>query len=131
MPTKKEPFVAQGDRPEVKIDPDKSLADYRVRDLATIIGSAVLKPKFEKPEFKELKIEKYEKHEKFEHKEIKFEKFEKHEKSEIDVYTFDPTNIPGPDPTGGLTQIIDAVAGLAKRVDQLANQLAELQKRVK
>src|SRR5215212_9420728 len=99
MPTKKEPFVAQGDRPEVKIDPDKSLADYRVRDLATIIGSAVLKPKFEKPEFKELK----------------FEKFEKHEKSEIDVYTFDPTNIPGPDPTGGLTQIIDAVAGLAKR----------------
>jgi hypothetical protein len=131
MPTKKEPFVAQGDRPEVKIDPDKSLADFTVRDLPTILGSSVLKPKFEKPEYKELKIEKLEKYEKHEHKDFKFEKFEKHEKVEVDLVVFDPTQFPGPDPMGGLTQVIDAVAGLAKRVDQLSNQLAELQKRVK
>jgi hypothetical protein len=107
--SKKEPFVSQGDRPEVKLKPDTPLSELRVRDLAAIIGAATKNPfevgktplkdffdkpfpeeakdfikeikpeKFEKNELKELKGEKLEKHEKIE----KFEKPEKLEKPEL------------------------------------------------
>ncbi|HKG21259.1 MAG TPA: hypothetical protein VKC34_05115 [Blastocatellia bacterium] len=99
--------------------------------------------KHEKPEHKDFKIEKIEikefKHEKPEHKDLKIEKFEKHEKIEIDpVQKFpdvieDPTKGPTPDPQigVGLDRVIQLVAGLTKRVEELANQVAELQKRGK
>ena len=162
MPEKKEPYVSQGDRPEVKMDPEKPLTELRVRDLQAILGGATA---IKKVEIKEIKPEKFEKHEKFE----KFEKHEKHEKFEfkdhikeiiIDklpqlevVKDFKREKIekielepgpkqvfePGPDPTqqidpavqAGLAQLVQTVGGLVKRVDELANQLAELQKRVK
>ena len=94
--SRKEPFVPQGDRPEVKLKPDTPLSELRVRDLAAIIGAATkspfevgktpLKDFFDKPfpeeakDFiKELKPEKFEKNEL---KELKGEKLEKHEKIE-------------------------------------------------
>jgi hypothetical protein len=150
---RKEPFVPQGDRPEVKLKPDTPLSELRVRDLAAIIGAATKNPfevgktplkdffdkpfpeeakdfikeikpeKFEKNELKELKGEKIEKLEKREIKEIK------HEKIEVQEPVFDPGRIPGPDPR--LEVLIQTVAGLTQQVSQLANQVEELKKRVK
>ena len=139
MADQKEPYVSQADRPEVKIDPDKPVSELRVRDLQAILGGSAIK-KLEKFEHKDLKPEKYEKHEKFEkfekfeHKDLKEFKFEKIEHEPILKQTFEP----GPDPTridpevlAGLNQIIQTVGGLTKRVDELSNQVAELQKKVK
>lgn len=105
----KQPFVAQADRPEVRIDLDMPINELRVRDLAAILGlvgthkspfeggKTPIKDFFDKPfpeetkDFlKEIKIEKIEKpekpekvekNEKFEKPE-KIEKHEKHEKHE-------------------------------------------------
>jgi len=155
MPEKKEPYVSQGDRPEVKMDPDKPISELRVRDLQAILGGSVAK-KVENKEIEKIKAEKpekFEKHEKFEKfeksefKDHKFEKFEhkeiikeiKYEKLELEGGVLKQTFEPGPDPTqqidpaiqAGLAQLVQTVGGLAKRVDELANQMAELQKRVK
>lgn len=91
--------------------------------------------KFEKPEKSEKfeKNEKYEKHEKHE----KPEKLEKPEIKEIKLEkiesdgVFDPGSRfpPGPDPR--LEQVIQALAGLARQVSALSNQVEELQKRTK
>ncbi len=130
MPTQNEPFVPQEDRPEVKIDLDQPVAQLRVRDLQAILGSAVLKKleKFEHKEHKHEKFEikeiKHEKHEKFEIKEFKHEKFEIHEGVKL---AFEP----GPDPTQfldpiirtTLNELVQTVGNLAKRVDDLANQV--------
>ncbi len=70
------------------------------------------------------KNEKAEKPEKLE----KREKFEKVEKIEIQEPAYDPRNIIGPDPR--LEQVIQAVAGLAKQVSQLADQVEALRKKV-
>ena len=164
----REPFVSEGDRPEVRLDPDAPLSELRVRDLAAILGPAAgknpnfevgktgLKDFFDKP-FpevakdwnKELKIEKvekpekpekFEKNEKFEKREKfeKNEKIEKPEKSEIKEAKFekletgeggfDPGTPPGPDPR--LDQVIQAVTGMNEQVSQLADQVAELQRRM-
>jgi hypothetical protein len=72
MPEKKA-FIAEEERPEVRIDPEVLLTDLRVRDLNAILGQVNYKSRL-----KDIKIEKIEKPEKFE----KFEKFEKHEKFE-------------------------------------------------
>jgi hypothetical protein len=134
MPTpseeSKKPFVSQEDRPEVKLDPDRPIAELRVRDLATILGDAVTR----KSLHKELKNEKFELKElKYELKELKNEKFEKNEKHEFDIVVkrvFEP----GPDPTAGgdpvINQVIQTVSGLAAQVSKLANQVAELEKRI-
>jgi hypothetical protein len=170
----REPFVSQGDRPEVRLDPDAPLSELRVRDLAAIlgpmagknpnfeVGKTPLKDFFDKPSpevakdfLKEIKIEKVEKPEKPEkfEKNEKFEKDEKHEKPEkfeknekvekpekseikeakfekveIDGVVFDPTKLPGPDPR--LDQVIQAVTGMNTQVSQLADQVAELQRRM-
>jgi hypothetical protein len=168
----REPFVSQGDRPEVRLDPDAPLSELRVRDLAAILGPMAsknpnfevgktgLKDFFDKPSpevakdfLKEIKIEKVEKPEKPEKveknekiekpekseiKDHKFEKFEKPEKSEIKEAkfekietgegTFDPGSLPGPDPR--LEQVIQAVTGMNTQVSQLADQVAELQRRM-
>jgi hypothetical protein len=134
MPTpskeSKKPFVSQEDRPEVKLDPDRPIAELRVRDLATILGDALTR----KSLHKEFKNEKFELKEfKHEHKEFKNEKFEKNEKQEFDII---PKRVfePGPDPTAGgdpvINQVIQAVSGLAAQVSKLANQVAELEKRI-
>jgi hypothetical protein len=142
MPTpgekSKEPFVSQEDRPEVTLDPERPIAELRVRDLATILGDTLTR----KSLYKELKYEKVEhkelKHElkellKYELKELKHEKFEKNEKHEFDIIPkreFEP----GPDPTAGgdpvINQVIQTVSGLAAQVSKLANQVAELEKRI-
>lgn len=165
MPEKKEPYVSQGDRPEVKMDPDKPLSELRVRDLQAILGGSVKVVDKIPEKLKQEKPEKFEKHEKLE----KFEKHEKHEKfefkdhiKEVIIDKLPQTEVvkdfkrekieklelepgpkqvfeQGPDPTqqidpaiqAGLAQLIQTVGGLAKRVDELANQMAELQKRVK
>jgi hypothetical protein len=152
MPEKKEPYVAAEDRPEVKLpDPDRPISELRVRDLQAILGSQVIKKveikepikdfKFEKLEIKEpFKDFKDHKHEKWEIKEpIKDLKDHKYEKIELEPITKGAAPEPGPDPTkfvdptilAGLDQLIQTVGGLNKRVDDLANQVAELQKRVK
>jgi hypothetical protein len=182
----REPFVSQGDRPEVRLDPEAPLSELRVRDLAAILGPMAgknpnfevgktgLKDFFDKPSpdvvkdpFKEGKSEKFEKSEKLEKnekneknekiekpeknekfeksekneknekiekpekseiKEAKFEKFEKFEKIETGETVFDPTALPGPDPR--LDQVIQAVTGMNTHVSQLADQVAELQRRL-
>ena len=153
----KEPFVSKEDRPEVKLKPDTPLTELRVRDLAAILGAINTKNPFEagktplkdffdkdfpeqakdfikeikpekldKSEIKEIKGEKHEKlekREKFEKPEIKELKNEKLESEPI----FDPNKLPIPDPR--LEQLIQAVAGLASQVSQLANQVEELRKK--
>lgn len=152
----REPFVSQGDRPEVRLDPDAQLSELRVRDLAAILGPMAgknpnfevgktgVKDFFDKPSpevakdwLKEIKTEKIEKPEKFEKNE-KFEKHEKLEKREIKEVKnekfeiverdFDPTTLPGPDPR--LEQVIEAVTGMNNQVSQLTDQVAELQRRL-
>jgi hypothetical protein len=151
----REPFVSQGDRPEVRLDPDTPLSELRVRDLAAIlgpmttknpnfeVGKTPLKDFFDKPfpeeakDFiKEIKNEKFEKPEKFEKNE-KFEKREKLEKREIKEVKnekfeigeggFEPGIPPGPDPR--LDQVIQAVTGMNNQLSQLADQVEELQRR--
>lgn len=126
---RKESFIGQGDRPEVRLDPNMPISELRVRDLASILSRAIYKPII-----KELKYEKFEKHEKFEIKELKPEKFEKNEKLEwekLDKHPgfeqpFDPGSFPDPLPW---QQLAEVVKGLSQKVDQLADQVAELQKR--
>jgi hypothetical protein len=86
--------------------------------------------KFEKNEkFEKLeKIEKNEKAEKPERKELKPEKLEKIEKLENDGVLERPEFI-GPDPR--MDQIVQAVAGLTEQVGRLANQVAELEKKMR
>jgi hypothetical protein len=146
----REPFVSQGDRPEVRIKLDAPISELRVRDLATILGLGTGKDfwdgkdwqkddfdgglkwwkekekdkdKLEKFEHKELKIEKHE------HKELKLEKHEhkelKLEKLENDGQ-FEVPQRPGPDPW--VQSIFKAIAGLTEQVSQLTDQVAQLQK---
>lgn len=134
----KEPFVAQEDRPEVRIDPDTPVSELRVRDLSVILGPFTkrLYPEVAKDFVNELKAVKVEKLEKLEKPE-KWEKFEKHEKHElkevkaekveIDLVA-DPVREIGPDPR--FESVIQAVAGLNRQVGQLADQLAELRRQV-
>ena len=128
MPEQKEPFVPKGDRPDVKLpDPDQPIGELRVRDLQAIIGSAAIKKIEIKEPIKDFKHEKWEIKEPF--KDLKLEKLEH---DPIVKQQFEP----GPDPTqlgdpailAGLNQIIQTVGGLTKRVDDLANQVAELKK---
>jgi len=154
----KKPFVSPEDRPEVKLSPETPIGDLRVRDLMTILGAAgstkspfenktsvkdfldkdfpevakdfikeIKQEKIDKPEIKELKGEKHEKiekREKFEKPEIKELKNEKIEREPV----IDP-GIPQPDPR--IEQLIQAVAGLAKQVGALANQVEEMKKKSK
>ena len=140
----KQPFVSQGDRPEVRIKSDTPLSELTVRDLATLLaqvggtnkdfwdgkdwqkddfdgGSKWKEKEKEKPEIidKPPKLDKPEKYEKREIKEFKVEKLE------LDG-VIDPGVRPGPDPR--LDQVIQALSGLTSRVAQLANQVEELRR---
>ena len=145
----KEPFVSQGDRPEVRLAPDTPIGELRVRDLVSILGAVASKnPNFEVgksdlqeffdkdfPEVaKDLKEVKPEKHDKAEIKELKGEKNDKLEirevkfRDKLKLEQFEPQR-PQQDPR--LEQLIHAVSGLAKQVGQLADQVEELQERTK
>jgi hypothetical protein len=144
----RKPFVAQGDRPEVRIKLDAPVSELKVRDLAAILrlgsqkdfwdGKDWLKDDFdggikwwkekEKDKDKEKekeKPEKQEKHEKHEKPEIKEVKAEKVESDGV----FTPGPYPRPDPQ--LDQIMRTLVGLNERVSQLADQLEELKKQRK
>ena len=130
MSGKKEPYVSQEDRPEVKIDPDTPLSQLRVRDIQVILGSGILK-KNENLEYKNLKhekFEKHEKHEKFEHKEyIKEFVLDKHPIQDVFKPGFeqviDPARIGDPEMRAGLAQLIQLVGGLTKRIEELTDQI--------
>lgn len=149
---RKEPFVGQGDRPQVRPDPDSPITELRVRDLASILGRTATKNPFEvgktpikdffdkpfpevvKDWYKEIKPEIIEKPPKFEKNE-KLEKIEKREKNEkveleppykrrdFDDVVFEPDPLPW-------RQVVETLGGLRDRVDQLSDQVAELQKKV-
>ena len=153
----KEPFVPQGDRPEVKIDLDTPLSDLRVRELSAIlgfvtgknanfeVGKTSLKDFFDKPfpevakdwvkEIKTEKVEKWEKLEKNEklekpeRKELKHEKLEKVEKLENDGLVLERPDLPGPDPR--MEQIVQVMAGLTEQVGRLSNQVDALEKKLR
>jgi hypothetical protein len=146
--TSRKPFVAQSDRPEVRIKLDAPLGELRVRDLAAILrlgsqkdfwdGKDWLKDDFdggikwwkekekdkdkEKEKDKDKEKEKREKIEKLEIKEVKAEKLE-------NDGVFEPTPFPRPDPR--IDEVIRALAGLTERVSQLADQVEELKKQRK
>jgi hypothetical protein len=140
----REPFVGQGDRPEVRLNPDAPISELRVRDLASILGLGSRKdfwdgkdwqkddfdgpinpkPWKEHKEHKEWKEWK-EKPEKLEKREIKELKIEKLESDGV----FDPGITPPPDPR--IEQVIQGLSGLSTRVGELANQIEEMKKRSK
>jgi hypothetical protein len=153
--TEKQPFVAQADRPEVRLKSDTPLSELRVRDLFTLLGQiggsgkdfwdgkdwqkddfdGVIKFKDDKELWKDNKDGKEGKDGKDgkegkDFKDVRKEKREikelKLEKLETDG-VFDPnSSAPGPDPR--LEQVIQALSGLSTRVAHLANQVEELRK---
>ena len=135
MSDPKQPFVPQGDRPEMELDPEAPIAQLKVRDLSVILNSHIIKiirdHKWLKPEKYE-KIEKFEKIEKWE----KFEKIEKPEKLEFEVFQKIPEHIPDPGPLGdpvarrGLEEVVQQIAGLSQQVGALAKQVEDLQKKL-
>lgn len=124
---------------EVGKTPLKDFFDKDFPEVAKDWIKEIKTEKLEKPEKPEKaeKSEKFEKHEKYEkpEKREKFEKLEKLELKDIKIekleheVAVEPGFPPGPDPT--LQRVIQAVAGLTNQVSQLANQVAELQKKVK
>src|SRR5262245_56832873 len=107
--TPKEPFVPEGDRPEVKLDLNQPVTELRVRDLIGILGQAqfkkveikdTLKERIkdwkDKPEWKDFKDSKHEWKDKWEWKDFKDHKpeFKEHkpEKLEFDVIKQFPDN---------------------------------------
>jgi hypothetical protein len=146
--TRKEPFIGSADRPEVRLDLDTPVAELRVRDLVAIlghlspktpfeVGKTPIKDFFDKPfpdiakDFlKEVKPEKWEKAEKFEKNE-KAEKLEakelKPEKLENDGVFNPGAHIP-PSPDPRLESVIQSIAGLARQVSALSDQVEELRK---
>jgi hypothetical protein len=145
MADQKEPFVGQGDRPEVSLKPDAPISGLTVRDLGALLGEAA---KVSLKYLKDVKYEKFEKVEKWEHpKYEKFEKwehpkfekvekweqikYEKNEKLEIDIFRkVDPEGPPDPTRPGGdpdpIDRLISVVSRLEERVKHLENQVKEI-----
>jgi hypothetical protein len=117
MAKPKEPFIGQGDRPDVKIDPDKSVSDLTVRDLQSILGVSdriIIKDKKDKD------LDKYSWKEWW--KEYAYEK----PPSEKGGY---PDFTPFADPArAGTAGLAEHIGGLHKKIDDLADQIAELKK---
>jgi hypothetical protein len=139
--TSRKPFVAQGDRPEMRIKLDAPISELRVRDLAAILRLGSRKDfwdgkDWQKDDFDgEIKWWKEKEKDKEKEKEKDKEKLEKPEKPEIKEAkaekiendgVFDPRLFPRPDPR--LDEVIRSLAGLTERVSQLANQVEELKK---
>jgi hypothetical protein len=127
----REPFVSQGDRPEVQLNLDTPLSELRLRDLGDILWG----PGGGKPLFSEKLIGQVEKikreNTKIENLKLeKVEKFEtgKPEKWEIQEVPGGFERPPGPNPL--LNQLIQDMSGVTTQVSQLANQVAEIQRRL-
>jgi hypothetical protein len=131
----KRAFITKQDRPEVRIDLNKSVAELSVRDLSEILSKNILKvikdshkEKFEKLEHKELKIEK------IESKELKLEKLEKIENEQGPKRIWEQ----GPDPKGGSFEPGPELGGwdpvtidtLVKEVAKLQQVVADLQQKL-
>jgi hypothetical protein len=141
----REPFVAQEDRPEVRIKMDAPLSELRVRDLAAILHLGSRKDfwdgkDWQKDDFdggikwwkeKEKDKDKEKEKDKDKEKEKDKEKIEKPEFKEVKAEklendgVFDPRTL-GPDPR--LDQVIRSIAGLSEQVSQLADQVEQLKK---
>ncbi len=156
MANEKEPFVSQGDRPEVSLKPESLISELTVRDLGALLGEHA---KISIKHWKDIKIEKwehpklekhekFEKHEKWEHpkfeKHEKFEKLEKwenikHEKNEkLEIDIFQKRDFEGPpDPTGPIgdpgpiDRLVTAVSSLEEHVKQLDAQIKEIRGKMK
>jgi hypothetical protein len=143
----RKPFVAQEDRPEVRIKLDTPINELRVRDLATILRLGTNKDfwdgkDWQKDDFdggikwwKEKDKEKEKDKDKDKEKEKEKEKREKPEIKEVKAEkvesdaVFTPGPYPRPDPQ--LDQVMRALVGLTERVSQLADQVEELKKQRK
>jgi hypothetical protein len=161
MANEKEPFVSQGDRPEVSLKPESLISELTVRDLGALLGEHA---KISIKHWKDIKLEKWEhpkleKHEKWEHpkfeKHEKFEKQEKwehpkheklekwenikHEKNEkLEIDIFQKRDFEGPpDPTGPIgdpgpiDRLVTAVSSLEEHVKQLDAQIKEIRGKMK
>lgn len=145
--TSRRPFVAQEDRPEVRIKLDAPIGELRVRDLVAILrlgsqkdfldGKDWLKDDYDGgiKWWKEKEKEKEKDKEKDKDKEKEKEKLEKPEKPEIKEAkseklegdgVFDPRLFSWADPR--LDHVIRSLAGLTERVSQLADQVEQLKK---
>jgi len=124
----KEPFIAPGDRPEVRLSLDSPIGDLSVRDLVAILGEgddlpAGIKDFFDKsfPEVSKLKDYK----EKVEGKEGK----DRPEKWRVKELIDQPARQPASDTA--IERLIQTVSGLTKQVGQLADQVEALEKRAR
>jgi hypothetical protein len=114
MAKRKQPFISKQDRPSVEIDLDKPITQLRIRDLRDILGGRGRKvphPKFElgKTEIKEF--------------------FDKDFPEKTPEIGFRPGPETAPAIGTGLERLINVTAGLAERVDDLAKQVAALEKK--
>jgi len=142
--SRKQPFVAKEDRPEVRLKSDTPINALTVRDLVTILaqlggtgkdfrdGKDWQKDDFdgttkgwkETKETKEVKDKDKEKEHKEhkEHKEKREIKELKAEKLEHDGQVFETAADPR------IEQVIRALSGMSAKVDQLTDQIAALKK---
>lgn len=114
----KEPFVSQGDRPQVSPHLDTPVTELHVRDLIAILGKAPKAPEAQPPgTLKWLKEE-------------KSEKLEKNEKGEMDTLVFKGSDLfrPGPIERTDITQLVSQVTELQKQVSLLTDQINQIQK---
>ena len=136
----KQPFVAKGDRPDVKLRSDTPISALTVRDLVTLLGQLGTgkdfvdgkdwqKDDFDGPKWKDIKETKEVKDKDKEFKEFKEGK-EKREIKELKVEKIEVDGVfeqtPQIDPR--LEQVIRALTGLSAKVDQLADQIDALKK---
>ena len=104
-----EPFIPKSDRPDLKVDPEKSLGELTVLELQTILsGPEVYKFRKDKEHFLGEKLQKEVL------KEHYYDKF-------TDRYEAEPGG-------SGMAQLLEHVGGLHKKIDDLADQVAELKK---
>lgn len=113
MANPKEPFISKGDRPDVKIDPDKPLSNLTVRDLHSILGGSEIY-KFRKDK----DLEKFSSWKEY-WKEYAYEK---------SPYTETFATHPSDPGQTGIAVLAEHIGGLHKKIDELANQIAELKK---
>jgi hypothetical protein len=119
MANPKEPFIPQSDRPDVKLDPDKSVGELTVRDLQSIVAGSLVYKYWEKSWDKTWDKPS----DKYFTKDIKEYAYEKDPR--IETYLAASPADPG---ASGVAQLIAHVGGLHKKIDELSNQIAELKK---
>ena len=135
----REPFVSQGDRPDVRLDPDKPLSELRVRDLRDILWGHMggKSPFFDKsPSWETAHVSgkseivditaKYAIDHKYPFLDGIFKDYAKDARDA----NWDPATLFGPGPDPRLNQVIQTVMGVSTQVEELANQVAEMKRRL-